>query len=281
MAFKKDIPVYKSYSEEKFYMHSVPDEVWSELSGLIKRYSNNNPDTLKKYLNRFSESIPCEPTQNWGWDFLVGDIAIFVRRIREKAENGRFEVFMDCVAILIDGVDERVTDINDFFADHKIGYVCDLEPFSKQVIWNVRDESDIVEELVSAQSVIKTVSQQAYEEIERAIKTLESAFRDERARKDAVRSCASAMEAVVKEYGNENDIKKASRNLRDEKIWGSDRIVKDGDAIFNSLHSDYPDLRHGSIESSKMPIEEAEYWISRIATYLKYMRKMASKNGRE
>ena len=188
---------------------------------------------------------------------------------------------MDCVAILIDDIHERVNDINELFEEHKIGYICELSPFSGQVIWTVRNESDIVEELVSAQSVIKTVSQQAYEEIERAKITLESALQDERARKDAVRSCVSAMEAVVKEYGKDNDIKKASKNLRDEKIWGSDRIVKDGDAMFNSLHSDYPDLRHGSIESSKMPIEEAEYWISRIASYLKYMRKMASKNGQE
>lgn len=281
MAFKIDIPEYKSYSEEKFYMHSVPDDVWSELSGLVRRYADSSAITLKKYLNRFSEIIPCAQTQNWGWDFLSNDISSFVGDIKRKVENGHFEVFMDCVAILIDGIHERVNDINDFFEEHKIGYVCDLEPFFKQVIWTVRDESDIVEELVSAQSIIKTVSKQAYEEIERAIKTLESALQDERARKDAVRSCVSAMEAVVKEYGKDNDIKKASKNLRDEKIWGSDRIVKDGDAIFNSIHFDYPDLRHGSIESSEMPIEEAEYWISRIAAYLKYMRKMASKNGRE
>ena len=280
MAFKKDIPEYKSYSEENFYMHSVPGDVWSELSGLIGRYADN-ASILRGYLNRFSEIIPCEQTKNWGWEFLVNDISSFVGDIRRKVERGHFEVFMDCVAILIDGVHERVNDINDFFEEHKIGYICDLEPFSRQVIWNVRDESDIVDELVSAKSIVKTVSQQAYEEIERAIKTLESAPQDERARKDVVRSCVSAMEAVVKEYGKDDDIKKASKNLRDEQIWGSDRIVKDGDAIFSSMHHDYPDLRHGSIETSKMPIEEAEYWISRIAAYLKYMRKMASKNGQE
>lgn len=42
MAFKKDIAEYKSYSEEEFYMHSVPDNVWSELTGLIGRYADNS-----------------------------------------------------------------------------------------------------------------------------------------------------------------------------------------------------------------------------------------------
>ena len=48
MAFKQDIPQYKNYSEEKFYMHSVPDDVWSELQGLIVRYANNDCNMLKK-----------------------------------------------------------------------------------------------------------------------------------------------------------------------------------------------------------------------------------------
>lgn len=42
MAFKKGIAEYKSYSEEEFYMHSVPDNVWSELTGLIGRYADNS-----------------------------------------------------------------------------------------------------------------------------------------------------------------------------------------------------------------------------------------------
>lgn len=48
--------------------------------------------------------------------------------------------------------------------------------------------------------MVKSTSQQAFEEFERAIITLEDAD-NERARKDAVRSCASAMEAI-KQFGH-------------------------------------------------------------------------------
>ena len=81
MSFKNDVPNYKSYREDKYHMQTVPNAVWSELEGLIRRYSND-ASTLKGYLNRFSEIIPCEPTTNWGWDFLASEIGYFVRCIK-------------------------------------------------------------------------------------------------------------------------------------------------------------------------------------------------------
>ena len=105
------------------------------------------------------------------------------------------------------------------------------------------------------------------------------AAEDERARKDAVRSCLDAVEAIVKEYGKDPDIKQASKNLRTSGICGLDDIVKDGDAMFSNMNRLYPDLRHGSMETSTMSMEEAEYWIGRFSTYLRYMKKMADKKG--
>ena len=37
-------------------------------------------------------------------------------------DNGRFDVFMDCMAVLINGVIGRDEEINEFFEEHKIGY---------------------------------------------------------------------------------------------------------------------------------------------------------------
>lgn len=278
MSFKKDIPDYKSYPDEDFLMKSVPNEVWSELSGFILRYSEDNEATLLYYLNQFSKIIPCEPTSNWSASFLITDTNNFVQHIKRKVENGRFDVFMDCLAVLVDGVSDRIDNINDFLEEHNIGYVCTLDYFSRNVHWKVKKPSNIIQELYNAKDIVKTSSQQAYDEFERAIKSLEDAS-DDRARKDAVRSCVSAMEAVVKAYGKEDDIGNSTKKLRNEKIWGLEDIVKEGHSIFNAMHRFYPDLRHGSIESSDMTIEEAEYWIGRISNYLKYMRKMADKNG--
>lgn len=126
MSFKNDIPNYKSYSEDKYHMKTVPNAVWPELEGLIRRYSDD-ASTLKAYLNRFSEIIPCEQTTNWGWGFLANDISDFVYAIKRKVDNGRFDVFMDCMAVLINGVIGRDEEINEFFEEHKIGYYCFID----------------------------------------------------------------------------------------------------------------------------------------------------------
>lgn len=279
MSFKNDIPNYKSYSEDKYHMKTVPNAVWPELEGLIRRYSDD-ASTLKGYLNRFSEIIPCEQTTNWGWDFLANDISDFVYAIKRKVDNGRFDVFMDCMAALINGVIGRDEEINEFFEEHKIGYYCFIDILNARVHWCVKDDSDIVDEMSATKAIVKSASQQAYDEFENAIISLQHAT-NERSRKDAVRSCVSAMEAVIKAYGNDDEIGNATKNLRGEQIWGLEDIVKEGNSIFNSMHRFYPDLRHGSTEVSTMPIEEAEYWIGRISNYLKYMQKMAHKNGRD
>lgn len=280
MPFKTDLPDYQLYHDTtEYYLKSIPASVWQELEGLIIRASDD-AGTLKGILNEFSAIIPALPTNNWGYNFLQNDISYFMSMLRKKVNDGHIYKFFDCVAVLVGSGSLSVDEINEFLGEHNIGYVLYRDTLTNKLIWNLANEdaASAIEDITAAQEASSSVSQQAYEEFERAKKSLEDAA-DERARKDAVRSCASAMEAVVKEYGNDNDIKQASKNLRSSKIWGIDDIVKQGDAIFNTLHRLYPDLRHGSTESSSMSIEEAEYWIGRISVYLQYMKKMAEKNG--
>ena len=233
MSFKSDVPNYKSYNEDKYYMKTVPNAVWSELEGLIRRYSDD-ATSLKGYLNRFSEIIPCEQTTNWGWDFLANDISDFVYAIKRKVDNGRFDVFMDCMAVLVNGVLGRDEDINEFFEEHRIGYYCFIDAFNVRVHWCAKDDSDIVDEMSATKIMVKSASQQAYDEFENAIISLENP-KNERSRKDAVRSCVSAMEAVIKSYGNDDEIGNATKILRAEKIWGLEDIVKEGHSIFNTI----------------------------------------------
>ena len=86
-----------------------------------------------------------------------------------------------------------------------------------------------------------------------------------------MRDCSSAMESIIKILGNDDEIKNASKILRNSKKWGLDDIVKDGYSIFNNLHRLYPDFRHGTRETSTMSINEAKYWVERISTYILYM----------
>lgn len=280
MSFREDIPNYKSYREDKYIMYSSPsDRFWSELSGMILRAANMNSSCgLKFILDKFAEIIPCQPTSNWGYDYLKNDVSDFVYKIKQKVINNRFDILMDCLTVIVECAHNILGDINLFLEEHKIGYRCEFDSFSRSVYWTKRDETYIADDIDNTKSIVKSVSQQAFEEMERAIVSLENSD-TERARKDALRSCISAMEAVVKEYGNANEIGQATRNLRESGSWGLEDIVKEGNAIFNSIHRFYPDLRHGSTESSNMSMEEAEYWMGRINNYLRYMKKMADKNG--
>lgn len=145
-------------------------------------------------------------------------------------------------------------------------------------------ENSTIEKLQETMSEVRDISQQAFEEFGRAIKTIQDAqdnLSDERARKDAVRSIASAMEAIVKSLGKTNDIKTSCRVLRDSSGWGPTEIVKEGDSLFSILHRIYPDLRHGSLETSAMSMAEATYWIERMISYVSYLRAKYSDSLRE
>ncbi len=279
MPFSTDLPNWKSYSEEDYYMKSVPDDFWEEFSGIAFRAASTDRQIVS-IINHISEIIPCSPTNNWGGSFIREDLNDRVRRIQKKVEDGKLPILMDCLAVLSDEGNLTCDEINELLSDHKIGYECERDLWANSIIWHTCAEGvgRVVDEISETQSMIKPVSEQAYEEFERAKKSLEES-KDERARKDAVRSCLSALEAVVKEYGKDNEIKNATRKLRDSKDWGRGDIVKDGESLFNTMHRIYPDLRHGSTEHSNMSIEEAEYWIGRFNVFLKYMKQMADRNG--
>lgn len=112
--------------------------------------------------------------------------------------------------------------------------------------------------------------------------------KDERARKDAVRSCVDAMKALVKELGGDDEIGEATKNLKDARdaqgtdLWGPVELVKDGNNIFNLLHRLYTDVRHGTqdLATAEMSMEEAEYFVGRITTFIKYIAARAKKLGR-
>lgn len=282
MAFRDDVPDYRSYNEDKYFMDSAPANMWSELKGFVMRAAKGDNDKLIEILNHLAEIIPCEPTTNWGGDFLRSDVSDFIGLINKKVKSGRFDVLMDCLMILMTVGHISVKEMNEFLEEHKIGYRCESvsSRYGYEIHWSCREPMTVIDIMSKTQKQVLSASRQAYQEIERAKVSLASAA-DERARKDAVRSCISAMEAVIKEYGKDNEIEKATSNLRNAKdadgkcIWGIDPIVKEGISIFNAMHRFYPDLRHGSTESSTMSLAEAEYWIGRISIFLQYMKNMA------
>ena len=150
------------------------------------------------------------------------------------------------------------------------------------------ESSDVINEIITTQVQVQSLSQQAYERFESAKRHFENVSADERARKDAVRSCVDAMEALIKELGSNDEIGEATRNLKDDRddkgtaLWGPPELVKDGNNLFNLLHKLYPDVRHGTQDliTAGMTMEEAEYFVGRVTTFMKYIAARAKKLGR-
>lgn len=273
MSFRRDIPNYKTLHSENFNLTTVDKNIWTKLEAYSQRVCDNS-DQLKALVNRLSELALIPATTNWGWDFLVNDLSHVIYVLGKQVSDGKFYLLMDTVALIAEAGSIDLEEIDEFLTEFNLGYCLNVDPLTRKYFWTVRNDiTDLTENIENVEELIKDGFQQAIEHFEQAKKQLANAD-SERARKDAVRDCASAMESVIKILGEDNDIRNASRKLRDQNLWGEDTIVKDGDAIFNTLHRLYPDLRHGSTEVSSMSVEEAQYWVDRITAYVSYMIRM-------
>lgn len=279
MSFVNDVPNYKTLESDIYFTDELPDDIWDEFHAYAARVARKIG--TKKAVNILNDIVLLPPTTNWGESFLQEDLDYAIRTIRNK---GDFPLAMDAILTIVQKGCLNLDEINDWLMRNKIGYFIAENPVHNYIggsFWKNRETIDnIASELEDTSSMVKSVSQQALEHLEQAKFQLEN-IENERARKDAVRDCASAMEAVIKEYGKINDIRDATKSLRGSGKWGKDEIVKDGDAIFNTLHRLYPDLRHGSTESSEMTREEAIYWVDRIMAYIKYMIRKCESLGTE
>lgn len=282
MSFKTDFPEFKSFQDtDNYYYKTLPSKFWNGLQGLILAFSDSERE-LKANLNAIAEKIPCSPTTDWSWSVLENQISYYVRQLRQKVEeNDRLDILMDYLAELVSENYERVERLNEYLVEIQVGYECKmgLNGFTRREIkWNRKEKAQAIDTLTETQEMVESDFQQAFEEYTLAIETWKSAI-NERARKNVVRSCLSAMESIIKICANENEIKNATDKLKKDDRWGKSYFIKQGLSIFNKMHELYPDLRHGSTATSEMSMEEAEYWVGTISAVIKYMKRMADKNG--
>jgi len=120
--------------------------------------------------------------------------------------------------------------------------------------------------------IVPDIYQQARSHLAQARKHIFS-IDDARSRKDALRDCLSAMEALIKQVSEKNDIKLGTQHLRDN-VCGPNIIVKDGLSIWNQIHNLYADIRHGDSTPTDLPQAEALYWIERILTFINYLSRI-------
>lgn len=110
--------------------------------------------------------------------------------------------------------------------------------------------------------------QQAKEHLRQIINNLNTGT--DRAKKDALRDGLSALEALMRQITQTNDIKDATSQLRNLKI-APDFLIKDGLSIWDKIHQQYPDVRHGNPQT--VPIGNAEliYCLNKILIYIEFL----------
>lgn len=273
MSFRDDFPDYEKYQNGEFYYNEVPAGIVSALKGLILRIAED-PQQLKSICNDVASRIPCEPTQNWGWDWLVSDLDQLLDRLSQK----KMHKLMDFVYDLVKHHDSRslLEELNEMFDEYDFGYRLthyQSSPMGVALYWELYQKPDTSDEIISrAQNDVKDICTQAKEHLEQARYQIQNTD-NPRARKDALRDCLSAMEAMVNQMGGNSDISKSIKTLREDGRWGSDLIIKDGLGIWNRLHDLYPDIRHGNHNISDISKEEALYWIERLMVYVSYIAR--------
>jgi hypothetical protein len=276
MSFIKDVPDYKTCSNENHYMSMVPStpNLYSELEAYAARAEN-----LVYTVNELNNLALKPPTTNWGGSWLLDDLSKAIYAIKMKVENGNFPLLMDTICVITKEAEIDIDDINNFLLSYNIGYYLQRD-FMQKNTWHIRDDVDKLSNNIDA--TIKVIKEsefeQAIEHLQQAKKQLENVS-NERSRKDTVRDCASAMESIVNILGGTKVIGDSTKSLRETKQWGLDDIIKDGNTIFGRLHILYPDFRHGSTEMSTMSLNEAMYWVGRITIFIDYIARQKNDLG--
>ncbi|MFD2368877.1 hypothetical protein ACFSO0_02505 [Brevibacillus sp. GCM10020057] len=272
--FKDLFPDYKAYSNEDYLMNKVTYQLLKELSfklpkllaeSVYVRKGLNLNGTLRNMCDIVSGYTNNDKTTNWGWDFIIKD---FENQMLDF-QDLKFHKFMDCVVDLKKFILNPVQEFNDIFEEHDFGYrlTDDLEKPWICVNPNIGMVIHIKEVIATTKEVCKQTAdhiKQAKEQLTRATES--------RARKDAIRDCLSAMEALMKKLTNTKSIDDADRLMRaDRETWGPKVIVSEGIKLWKLFHEDYTDIRHGDFNNSEITYEEAIYFVERILSFVKYI----------
>lgn len=78
-----------------------------------------------------------------------------------------------------------------------------------------------------------------------------------RARKDALRDCISALEALLRQISGANDLRASVQKIISDD-WAPKNVLR---AIWTHIHEQKPDVRHGNPELIDLPIEDTIYWM--------------------
>lgn len=283
--FKEQYPDHMACSNESYVMNKIPDKLLNSLPGIYvegaQRKITNYPgpgyldrDTVMKIIvNKVAVYSYNEATQNWGWDYLIQDLKTNVFALKELP----FARFMDSISDLaLNSLGIYILDdLNELFEFVNFGYRLNNNHNKPWNIVNPNTKSSI--EIETVAELTRKLCKQTADHILQAKEQLKR-NENSRARKDAIRDCLSAMEALMKHITNSKDVKGANILMLDNlEMWGPKFIITEGHKLWKLFHEDYTDIRHGNFDISNITIEEANYFIERILIYVSYISTIALK----
>ncbi|WP_056681936.1 hypothetical protein [Cytobacillus solani] len=265
MKFIEQHPDYELYNTDGYYIKEIPRELIEPLKGLLIGQAESASD-LKRFCAIIAKYIPTSPSTNWGWDWVIGDLDDLIWQLFNKK---RFSKFMDCLAELASETGE-LDDINDILGDVNIGYFLERVPY-EGLIWQLKNPIDhYAESINDSLEELPSIFESTREHLEQAKLQLARSDKSSRARKDALRDCISALEALLRQISGENDFRASVQRLISDD-WGPKAVLRDATSIWTHIHEQKPDVRHGNPELIDLPIEETIYWIDRINSLVKYI----------
>ncbi|NJD67332.1 MAG: hypothetical protein FIA90_01450 [candidate division NC10 bacterium] len=120
MSFRDDIPDYESYQDGPLFYTRIPPTLVAPLKELILK-GIRSAEHLKTICNDIASRVPCEPTQNIGWDWLINDLDVMLERVIRKRKLHKFMDFLHDFADGHGGT-EFVEELNTILYTHNFGY---------------------------------------------------------------------------------------------------------------------------------------------------------------
>jgi len=278
--FAQQFKNYDQYDDGDCYRKSLPANLSGALAELFGSSCGpgGEPSTVKTMgavANDLLTMAGKKPTTNWD----AGSLKAEIRAAYCILEESQFDKFMDATLNALQRLykahpsarTKLVGDVNDILLAANMGYTVRTIDGAERLLWEARADAAVgVASLAVAAEAVVDLSKEAFDHLQQAKSHLLSPS-NSRSRKDAVRDAMSAMEAMIKKLAADSDYDSACKKLRDEKVWGNDQIVKEGNSVWGLLHKHHPDIRHGQPTGTDINLEEAIYWIDRITAYVRYM----------
>lgn len=137
MAFLDEHPSYKEYDQSKGYLYyDVPYSAWNYFESLIEEAGGDNKEYLYNVLSKIATKVRAGHVDAL---FVSQQIPDVVSKVRNSVKDGKFHLFMDCLAILHDEGELSLDAINEFLNDCNLGYVADKDAWTHRLSWGLKD----------------------------------------------------------------------------------------------------------------------------------------------